>query len=231
MFNVGTPELLVILLVALIVLGPNRLPDAARQVGKFMGEFRRMSSGFQSELRDAMQEPVSSVKETLKGDPVPKATPASELKPVSQVIDTRLPGESPPVPPDESAAADPSSASLGGPAPDAAPLDVAPPDATATVERATPAPDAPEPGGAPVGDAAALRQDTQPPPTSQPAADRSAAPPVATPPVANRSVEAAPGADEHGGGDDEAVAPVGGADEAVAPVGGAGSDRSDADLT
>lgn len=110
MFNVGTPELLVILLVALIVLGPNKLPDAARQVGRFMGEFRRMSSGFQNELRDAMQEPMSSVKETLKGDPVPKATPASAIKPVSKVIDQSIP--------DESAAADPSSTSLGGPAPD-----------------------------------------------------------------------------------------------------------------
>jgi sec-independent protein translocase protein TatB len=109
-FNVGTPELLVILLVALIVLGPNKLPDAARQVGKFVGELRRMSSGFQDELRDAMQEPVTSVKETLKGDPVPKATPATEIKPVSQVLDQSLPGES--------AAADPSASSLGGPAPE-----------------------------------------------------------------------------------------------------------------
>lgn len=120
MFNVGTPELLVILLVALIVLGPNKLPDAARQVGRFMGEFRRMSSGFQNELRDAMQEPMSSVKETLKGDPVPKATPASAIKPVSKVIDQSIPDEFgiDQSIPDESAAADPSSTSLGGPAPD-----------------------------------------------------------------------------------------------------------------
>ena len=115
MFNVGTPELLVILLVALVVLGPNKLPDAARQVGKFVGEVRRMSSGFQDELRDAMQEPVSSVKTTLKGDPVPKATPPPGVKPVSQVIDQSLPGES--------AAADPSSTSLGGPAPEEVPVD------------------------------------------------------------------------------------------------------------
>jgi len=33
-FNVGTPELLLILLVGLIVLGPTKLPEAARQVGK-----------------------------------------------------------------------------------------------------------------------------------------------------------------------------------------------------
>ncbi len=84
MFNVGTPELLVILLVALIVLGPNKLPDAARQVGRFLGEMRRMSTGFQTELRDAMQEPVSTA--PRRSDPVPKAPPAADVKPVSQVI-------------------------------------------------------------------------------------------------------------------------------------------------
>lgn len=53
MFNVGGGELLVIMLIALIVLGPQRLPDAARQVGKVMSEVRRVSSGFQHELKDA----------------------------------------------------------------------------------------------------------------------------------------------------------------------------------
>jgi Tat protein translocase TatB subunit len=57
-FNVGTPELLVVLLVALIVLGPNKLPEVARQIGKAIGEIRRLGAGFQAEMRDAMQEPV-----------------------------------------------------------------------------------------------------------------------------------------------------------------------------
>jgi Tat protein translocase TatB subunit len=56
MFNVGGGELLVIFLVALIVLGPQRLPDAARRVGNVMGELRRMSSGFQNELRNAVND-------------------------------------------------------------------------------------------------------------------------------------------------------------------------------
>jgi Tat protein translocase TatB subunit len=54
MFNIGGGEFLVILLVALIVLGPNRLPEAARQAGKVMGELRKISSGFQNELRTAI---------------------------------------------------------------------------------------------------------------------------------------------------------------------------------
>jgi len=44
----------VILVLALIVLGPDKLPSAARQAGKYLSEFRRMSEGFQRELRDAM---------------------------------------------------------------------------------------------------------------------------------------------------------------------------------
>jgi sec-independent protein translocase protein TatB len=53
MFNVGGPEVLVILLVALIALGPAQLPKAARQVGQVMAEIRKVSSGFQRELTDA----------------------------------------------------------------------------------------------------------------------------------------------------------------------------------
>lgn len=60
MFNIGGGEFIVIALIALIVLGPQRLPDAARQVGKAMGELRRLSNGFQSELRDAFSETESA---------------------------------------------------------------------------------------------------------------------------------------------------------------------------
>jgi sec-independent protein translocase protein TatB len=56
MFNVGGGELLVILLLALIVLGPQKLPDAVRQAGRVMGEVRRISSGFQQELKDAFDQ-------------------------------------------------------------------------------------------------------------------------------------------------------------------------------
>jgi Tat protein translocase TatB subunit len=52
-FNLGGPEILVILLLALIVLGPDKLPDAARSVGRFTAEVRRMSNGFRSEVKAA----------------------------------------------------------------------------------------------------------------------------------------------------------------------------------
>jgi sec-independent protein translocase protein TatB len=50
MFNVGGGEIIVILLIALIVLGPDKLPDAAKKVGKVMGDLRRLSDGFKQEM-------------------------------------------------------------------------------------------------------------------------------------------------------------------------------------
>jgi len=44
--SLGFPELVVILMVALIVLGPSKLPEVARQLGKAMAEFRRVTAGF-----------------------------------------------------------------------------------------------------------------------------------------------------------------------------------------
>lgn len=54
MFNVGGGEILVILVVALVVLGPDKLPGAMRTIGQVMGEVRKLSNGFQSEVRNAM---------------------------------------------------------------------------------------------------------------------------------------------------------------------------------
>jgi Tat protein translocase TatB subunit len=69
-FNIGGGEFLVIGLIALIVLGPSRLPDAARQVGKVMGDLRRVSAGFQDEIRTAFDD------STRSPDPAPSTLPA-----------------------------------------------------------------------------------------------------------------------------------------------------------
>ncbi len=54
MFNVGGGEIIVILLLALLVLGPDKLPSTAKKVGRFLHEIRRMTSGFEQEVRKAM---------------------------------------------------------------------------------------------------------------------------------------------------------------------------------
>ena len=54
MFNIGSGELLVLLLLGLLVLGPERLPKAMGQVGRYVAQMRKLSSGFQDEIKRAM---------------------------------------------------------------------------------------------------------------------------------------------------------------------------------
>lgn len=66
------PELGVILVVALIVLGPKRLPDAARAVGRAVAEFRRQSADVMDELR------VQIEQEAPRRDAAPVPTPPKD---------------------------------------------------------------------------------------------------------------------------------------------------------
>lgn len=50
MFNIGPTELIVVLIIALIVFGPKRLPEIGRTVGKSLREFKRASEGIRDEL-------------------------------------------------------------------------------------------------------------------------------------------------------------------------------------
>ncbi len=52
MFNVGIGEIITILLVCLLVFGPERLPEIARQVGRALGKLRLASQGALDQLRD-----------------------------------------------------------------------------------------------------------------------------------------------------------------------------------
>ncbi len=55
MFGIGGTELLVILVIALIVLGPKSVPQLARTLGKAMGEFRKVSTEFQRTLNTEIE--------------------------------------------------------------------------------------------------------------------------------------------------------------------------------
>jgi Tat protein translocase TatB subunit len=53
MFGIGTGEILLLLVIALIVLGPERMPKLARDLGRAMAEFRRTSDELRSEFLNA----------------------------------------------------------------------------------------------------------------------------------------------------------------------------------
>jgi len=72
LFGIGMPELLVILVVALLILGPAKLPQVARSLGRGLAEFRRASS----ELRSTLMAPVEEVREALTEEPAKPASPA-----------------------------------------------------------------------------------------------------------------------------------------------------------
>ena len=62
MFNLQGSEIIVFLLLALVVLGPEKLPDAVRKFTKTYAEFKKMSTGFQSELKSALDEPMREMR-------------------------------------------------------------------------------------------------------------------------------------------------------------------------
>ena len=64
MFGVGLPELAVIALVAVIVFGPDRLPDYARQAGRMVRQLRKFAESAQQDLRDELGPEYADLKLT-----------------------------------------------------------------------------------------------------------------------------------------------------------------------
>lgn len=64
MFNLSGSELVFLVLIALVVLGPDKLPEAIRKAGKAYNEFKKMTSSFQDEMRTVLDEPLRELRET-----------------------------------------------------------------------------------------------------------------------------------------------------------------------
>ena len=72
--DVGSTEIVVILLVVLLLFGSKRMPDLARSVGKSLRELKKATSGIEAELRRAMEEPPPA-------PPRPARPPAADALP------------------------------------------------------------------------------------------------------------------------------------------------------
>jgi TatA/E family protein of Tat protein translocase len=86
MFNIGLPELLIILAIALIVFGPNKLPELAKAFGRAMREFKKateeVKESFEAETRD-----LEEIKHTLTEENL--LTDLAEESPASSEATTR----------------------------------------------------------------------------------------------------------------------------------------------
>jgi sec-independent protein translocase protein TatB len=88
--NITGGEIVIIMLVALIVLGPQRLPEAARQVSKAFREFRRVQDTVQSEIRATLDAAGEPIRETTK--PVTQTTDLLRAGGATPEAETEAPG-------------------------------------------------------------------------------------------------------------------------------------------
>ncbi|NOK12796.1 Sec-independent protein translocase protein TatB [Corallococcus exercitus] len=91
MFNIGAGEMVFILVAALIVLGPQRLPELARAIGKFMREFRRQTD----DVRNVVEREFYAMDEDFNREPPPR--PGTRVpSPPPELAPSMLPDASPP---------------------------------------------------------------------------------------------------------------------------------------
>ncbi|WML44143.1 twin-arginine translocase TatA/TatE family subunit [Neobacillus sp. PS3-40] len=61
--NIGVPGLILILVVALVIFGPNKLPEIGRAFGKSIREFKKATDGLADDIREEFKEDIKEVKE------------------------------------------------------------------------------------------------------------------------------------------------------------------------
>ena len=104
MFGIGSTELIVILIVALIVIGPAKLPEMAKSLGKALGEFRRVSTDvkrtieMEAEQADQKVRTEQAKKELFPETDASQAAPAAAQQDAAPVKDQ---AEAPAVGPDK----------------------------------------------------------------------------------------------------------------------------------
>ena len=71
--SIGMPELIIILVIALIIFGPRKLPELGRSLGRSIGEFKRASN----ELRNTLEEEIRVEETKERSSQAAAATPPS----------------------------------------------------------------------------------------------------------------------------------------------------------
>ena len=89
MGSIGMPEMLVILVIALIIFGPRKLPELGKSLGKSLAEFKRASNELRSTLEEEIKIDEQQTKAAATGPspalPAATATPPAEPQPTHRV--------------------------------------------------------------------------------------------------------------------------------------------------
>ena len=138
MFGIGLPEMLLILAIALIIIGPKKLPDIAKSLGRALGEFKKAtgdlkeSVGLNKDFRD-VKKAFKDINQDVK-DSILASTSETEKPTAFQ----QEPADSPPPNPDENRSAEQATTKKETP----------PEDPTSEIQQNDKGPDTPE-GSAP----------------------------------------------------------------------------------
>jgi sec-independent protein translocase protein TatB len=119
-FNLSGSEVIIILILALVILGPDKLPDAMRRAGRTWAELRKLSDGFQAEVRKGFEEPTKEVKQAADAVRKAAAFPSKKLhyNPLK---------DAPPKLPEGESVADPDPGEVAAPPPEASAAAATPP--------------------------------------------------------------------------------------------------------
>ena len=82
MFGIGFQELIIIAVIALLIVGPKKLPDLAKTLGKGFSEFRKATDGISDDLKQTMQSDEKPKDNGLK-DSLLLKTEQEESRPVA----------------------------------------------------------------------------------------------------------------------------------------------------
>jgi len=102
-FNISGTELVFLLLAAMVVLGPDRLPGVMRKAGRVYGELRRMANGYEREFKDTFAEPIREfrsaardIEREVRNFGKVDDAPSPPMRPEKAVIPVQGPNETSP---------------------------------------------------------------------------------------------------------------------------------------
>ncbi len=139
MFGLGFGEIVIVAILALVLLGPDKLPEAAKMLGKTLQDLKKATDGLKGQLETEMYSVEKAVKKAIDGDEAPAPATAPAVPAVAAAAAARTSGPPPAatvdnVPGLDAALVDP----LSAPQPPAAPPQ--PPAASGPTPSAPPPP-------------------------------------------------------------------------------------------